>query len=371
MENNNPLLSVIIPVYNSEKVLRHCVKSILNQSFKDFELILVNDGSSDDSLKVCSRLSSTDNRVVVINKNNEGRVCARRDGFIKAKGKYITFVDHDDYLPLNAFSLLCGLAQEHDLDMVVGNYERVFDNWRLIKRKSGAFKNTEKLIEKDGVYDALYGTDINHRDDCADLPWGRLYRKSCILAAVDDDIESVFPSLTKNKPNEDYFFNLAVIPHISRLWLTNCIVYHWRYGGSSRVNHFYPTITKGGDYFDMRYHHFNEVGFQEGHARTFFKYLVCFYQELHQRIHLGISNEEEIRQIITYELNNREICKWAINNLDEEYRFMPRAKAVVNKDINAILMEAEKQYLGVKRHYKLSKYIDCYQWIADSLANFL
>ena len=364
-------LSIIIPVYNSENVLGNCVSSILNQSFEDFELILVNDGSTDNSLKVCNGLASEDERIVVINKNNEGRACARRDGFFKAIGNYVAFIDHDDFISKNAFMSLCSLAKKYDLDMAVGNYERVFDNWRLITRKNGKFKNVDVLIEKDNIYDALYGTDIDHRDDCADLPWGRIYKKTCIEDAFQENPEMVFPTKTKNKPNEDYFFNLAVIPHVNRLWLTNEIVYHWRYGGCSRVNHFYPTVTKGGDYFDLRYSHFVDVGFERGLARTFFKYLVCLYQEIHQRIHLGISSDEEIKDIIIQEINNREICKWATLYLGKEYRTMPRAKAVIDKDINAILKESELQYQGVKIHYKLSKIIDAYQYLADLLARLL
>lgn len=93
-----PQVSIIIPVYNSEKYLRMTIESLLNQTYKDFEIILVDDGSVDASGKLCDDLSLTDRRIVVIHKENGGVSSARNVGIENARGELISFVDHDDYV---------------------------------------------------------------------------------------------------------------------------------------------------------------------------------------------------------------------------------------------------------------------------------
>ena len=99
---SNPVISIIVPVYNVEKYLDNCLKSILNQSFKDFEVILVNDGSKDKSGEICNIYSQKDSRIKVFNMENSGAGKARNKGLDLAQGKYIFFVDADDWLENNA-----------------------------------------------------------------------------------------------------------------------------------------------------------------------------------------------------------------------------------------------------------------------------
>ena len=93
-----PLVSVIVPVYKVENVSHYCIDSILNQTFMDFELILIDDGSPDNSGKICDEYAKIDSRVKVVHKENEGVSAARNAGLELAKGKYICFVDSDDYI---------------------------------------------------------------------------------------------------------------------------------------------------------------------------------------------------------------------------------------------------------------------------------
>ncbi|MEG2898607.1 MAG: glycosyltransferase, partial [Eubacterium sp.] len=92
------LISLIIPIYNSEKFLDRCIQSIINQTYKNIEIILVNDGSIDQSLEICQLYKKRDNRIVIINKKNGGVGSARNIGLQKAKGDYIGFIDSDDYI---------------------------------------------------------------------------------------------------------------------------------------------------------------------------------------------------------------------------------------------------------------------------------
>ncbi len=116
--NNNVFISIVVPVYKVEKYLHQCVDSILNQTFYDFELILVNDGSPDNSPAICDEYASKDKRVTVIHQKNGGQTAARNAGLKRARGKYVFFVDSDDWLELNALEIACKSAIDNDADIV-------------------------------------------------------------------------------------------------------------------------------------------------------------------------------------------------------------------------------------------------------------
>lgn len=119
----NTLISIIIPVYNTEKYLAKCLNSILCQTYNDWEAILVDDGSKDESGKICDDYATKDNRFKVIHKPNEGVSIARLIAFNHCSGQYITFVDSDDYVTDDILEKMYGYIQEYDVDMVVcGNY---------------------------------------------------------------------------------------------------------------------------------------------------------------------------------------------------------------------------------------------------------
>lgn len=113
-------LSIIVPIYNGENFLRKCIDSILAQDYTDFELVLVDDGSTDGSLEICREYEQKDRRVVVFHKENAGLVAARKSGLSVAKGEYIGFIDCDDYIDKNMYSDLMRAAESDNSDIVVG-----------------------------------------------------------------------------------------------------------------------------------------------------------------------------------------------------------------------------------------------------------
>lgn len=120
------LLSIIVPVYKVEQYLPKCIESILNQSFKDFELILVDDGSPDDSGKICDNYAKQDNRIRVMHKENGGLSSARNAGLDIAQGEYIGFVDSDDWIHEEMYQLLYTLAKKRNADIVQCEFKEVF-----------------------------------------------------------------------------------------------------------------------------------------------------------------------------------------------------------------------------------------------------
>ena len=114
----NPKVSILVPIYNVEKYLSRCIESVLSQDFRDYELILVDDGSPDRCPQICDEYAKKDSRIKVVHKKNGGLVSARLAGFKEARGEYVMHVDSDDYLLLNAISTLYNEAKEEDYDVV-------------------------------------------------------------------------------------------------------------------------------------------------------------------------------------------------------------------------------------------------------------
>lgn len=123
---NKPKISIIIPVYNVEKYLEQCLKSVINQTFKDIEIICINDGSTDNSLEILEAFQKQDERIKIINKQNEGQGIARNEGLKIAKGEYISFIDPDDWVEQGMYEFLYNKFLETNAQIIRFNY-RSFD----------------------------------------------------------------------------------------------------------------------------------------------------------------------------------------------------------------------------------------------------
>lgn len=160
-----PKISVIVPVYNVEKYLPRCIDSILSQTFTEFELLLIDDGSPDNCGKICDEYVAKDSRVRVFHKPNGGVSSARNLGLDKAQGGWITFIDSDDYVGKEYLAEFVNIVTKCDAEFVViNNYGNILEG------------NTEKILMRDD-YDILFSEDCFHRV-CA--PWGKLFNLDII-----------------------------------------------------------------------------------------------------------------------------------------------------------------------------------------------
>ena len=153
-----PKLSIIIPVYNLEKYLTYCLNSIINQNFTDFEAIIVNDGSTDSSGIIADSFSKKDPRIKVIHKENGGVSSARSEGIKSAIGEFIGFVDGDDIIEPDMYSMLIDNAKKYNAEISHCGYKRVFPDGRF-----DYYYNTGRIIEQDnnnGLIDLLKGEFI-------------------------------------------------------------------------------------------------------------------------------------------------------------------------------------------------------------------
>ena len=144
-----PLISVIVPVYNVEDYLDRCVESIVNQTYKNLEIILVDDGSVDNCPQMCDKWAEKDDRVKVIHKENGGQASARNDGLVIASGSLIGFVDSDDYIDLDMYASMYSIMQEKNCDIVECTKCDFSDDEKTDVRRSGAviLFNQEEAIK--------------------------------------------------------------------------------------------------------------------------------------------------------------------------------------------------------------------------------
>lgn len=155
MEKN--LISIIVPIYNSEKYLKKCVNSIINQTYKDLEIILVDDGSSDTCPKICDEFAELDNRIVVLHKKNEGVSAARNSGLDIAKGEYIGFVDSDDYIAPDMYEMLLIRILKDGSDMACCNYLQVDEENELFPNQELTLQDECLSAQEAMQYFLLYG----------------------------------------------------------------------------------------------------------------------------------------------------------------------------------------------------------------------
>lgn len=164
----NDLISIIIPVYKVEKYLEKCIESVLKQTYTNLQIILVDDGSPDNCGKICDEYAKKDSRIEVIHKANGGLSDARNVGISKAKGRYIGFVDSDDYIKEDMYEILLNLIKKYDADVSICNLYDVIDENECIRNKENGIREYSRL---DILKEVLLDKNIQS------YAWNKLYEK--------------------------------------------------------------------------------------------------------------------------------------------------------------------------------------------------
>lgn len=138
--------SIIVPVFNTEKYLCTCLDSILTQTFTDYEVLLINDGSTDNSASICKQYAERNQKIRVIEQENKGLLQARRTGLRSAQGKYIVHIDSDDSCKSTLLETIYNYIQEHDADMVVFNYDLIDDDGKFIKTVKASISDSKLSV---------------------------------------------------------------------------------------------------------------------------------------------------------------------------------------------------------------------------------
>ena len=210
-ELEQPLISIIVPVYKVEKYLKRCVDSILTQTYQNMEIILVDDGSPDNCGAICDRYKETDNRVVVIHKKNGGLSDARNTAIPLAKGEYISFIDSDDWISSYYVEHLYEAVAKCDADIGISWFENVFEGKALQSKPEELLSNYECLTAEECLKKLLYQNGV---EVCA---WGKLYKTPLIknlrypVGKLYEDIPVTYEAVKQSKKiavigNVDYYY---------------------------------------------------------------------------------------------------------------------------------------------------------------------
>lgn len=199
------LISIIVPVYNGELFIEACVNSIVNQSYKNLQIIVVDDGSTDQTLTILKRLEQTDSRIKIVHQSNGGVSKARNEGLKYVKGEWIIFVDADDTIAENYCKRMVESAEALNVDVLIArNHQEGTEQYFVIDEN-------KKLQLACLSFDESYGFNI-------DAPWGKIFRSSIIL-----NNKISFPeNLTRS---EDAYFCLCVYEYVKRVGVLNWFGY--------------------------------------------------------------------------------------------------------------------------------------------------
>ena len=200
-------VSIIIPVYNCEKYISRCLDSVINQTYKNIEIIAINDGSKDNSINILREYEKKDNRIILIDKENEGVSKTRNLGIQKSTGEYLMFIDNDDFIDKDYVEKYVNCNQGEDI--VIGSYKRVNNNNKILFR----YNMKEKSLWSKYVILS---------------PWAKLYKRNFILK---NKIEFLDYGI-----GEDIYFNLLCYSKTKNIKIINDFKYSWFYNDSSVSN---------------------------------------------------------------------------------------------------------------------------------------
>ncbi len=309
----NPEVSIIVPVYNAEKNLNTCIESLKNQSFKNIEILLVDDGSTDRSGEICDNYKNLDNRIHVFHKKNGGVSSARNLGIDKSSGKYIMFCDSDDWIESDCIEVLYNKIVKFDSDIIYsGIYREEYFNTEKVKDKVSALSNELYLNinELSGYLEYI----LNSIESPFLSPCAKLYRTNIIR-------ENKLYFNEKMVCLEDFCFNIQFLKYTNKLYFSKDIKYHYigirGKGGIQKRKKNDLTYEISNSYKEL-----NELLSKYERNNSLEQFLVYWFIENYKLVFNKLVYEEKNisvaqRNKILYNLcNNKEFCEFIDKNKD-------------------------------------------------------
>lgn len=226
------MVSIIVPIYNVGIYLEQCIQSIINQSYKDIEIILVNDGSTDESFDICKRFQLMDDRIVVVNKENGGLVSARKAGLRIAKGELIGYVDGDDYVDSNMFEDLVSIMNSNKVDIVIAGHKEILDG-KVVDILKNSINNGLYLKEEivDTIYPKMISGETFITFGIFSYVWNKLFTKQILINAQFDVPNDITMA-------EDAACTYSALLKANSIYITDSTNYCYRQHSNSMVKSF-------------------------------------------------------------------------------------------------------------------------------------
>ena len=328
-----PKVSVLIPLYNQERYFKSCIRSVCRQTYKNLEIIIVNDGSTDISPLMAKDWALRDHRVKVIDKQNEGLAFARRDGYLAASGEYVIFLDSDDMLTPQAIKVMIDCALKEGVDLVVGTYEKYIGI--INRRMSGEDYSFpfNQVIKQPDLFDKYY-VGFFRNDVFPINVWAKLYRKSVIDKAYH---ETELYSQAVMFMGEDQYFNMKLFPHLNSMYRIKDKVYKYRYGGGTfGFNKNFPQLFS---LSDKRLELLDQFNYEKGYEPLFDEYVACVYYHAAQLIHFKKAKKDDVIDFFKYEVQNRKLML----RLLDYY-------SIKSRNIEAVSLLIERNYEGMYQY---------------------
>lgn len=325
------LISIIVPVYNTENYLEKCLYSLVNQTYKNIEIIIIDDGSPDNSMNIIQKFVLADNRVKVISQKNQGLSGARNTGMNNANGDYIMFIDSDDWIEIDTCEKAINASEKYNADVVFWPYIKEFSD---LQKDNYLFDKTEIIWSEKNINQlsrrmvGLVGDELANPQSIDNLvtAWGKLYKKSVIGDVRFTD--------TKILGTEDALFNIEVFLGINSAVYIPDLLSHYRKDNESSLTHNYK------------------------------KKLVSRWREMYSRIKFLLDRNDMSREY--YDALKNRICFGLIGlgiNLaeDKKMSFKEKKKEIYNilsmKHYQIALKDLDFSYLPIqwKVFFKLAK----------------
>ena len=230
------LVTVIVPVYNVEKYIKECIDSVIKQTYTNIEIVLVDDGSKDESGKICDDYAAKDSRIKVIHKQNEGLGFARNSGLEISTGKYVTFIDSDDVAECDLIEQLMKEVIDKDVDTCIGGFKRITEDGKAVFQES----YTRDFFSGDDVYNKLFARMLGSAPDAHDAirmsVWNVLYSMDIIRKHnIRFPSERVFIS-------EDIVWDSEYYRYAQAVSVIESTAYHYRITPGSLTQKYKPQM---------------------------------------------------------------------------------------------------------------------------------
>lgn len=323
-------VSIIVPVFKVERYINTCVESLLNQTLKDIEIILVDDGSSDNCPVICDAYAKKDNRVKVIHKKNGGVSAARNDGLKQATGEFIIFCDSDDWLELTGIEALYNKAVEENADITIGNVYMV--------RKSGnkyvKFYKDEFVTSEPKFITELIKCDI-YRTYCPcpaesgpafgyGGPWNKLVKRELLTKngiEFDLRVKGIF---------DDILYTASILACAKKIVYTQVPVYYYRIIEDSITHSYKPNIV---EINDAIFHSWNEFFDNQSNSVVYQEaFFACVIRRLEEAIKLYFVNDKnkkskkelkkELKELIDREPYYQAVRKVNISKISKKQKML-------------------------------------------------